>query len=620
MSTYTSVNAASFVAGNLGVNTHLGDIYQNTAYGNLTAVRTAMNYIGFSNIRDDVANGELPRLQTLAGYGFHFDIGRDPLWISNAEFMNRIDQLQAAHPGAITSIEGMNEVDGWAVNYNGLTGVQGAIAEQRDLFNLVHADPLFAKTAIWNFTMMANDAAKYSALGNLSSIASAQPMHYYYGSGSVAGWWPVMLNCGQADIPGGGHVMTEIGSSTATSESWGVDETVQAKQTLDVFMNAARTNTKVFFYELADESHANTPLENNYGLFHSDWTPKPAATALHNVTTILTTGADPNAAPDSFSYTVSGLNANNGYTTVFTKSANVHDIAVWQEPNMWNATTHTEIANPANPVTVNLGATYASIDVYDPLVGTSPIQHITGASSVTVSVSDHPLIIEVNSGSGSTSGSVSGPIPTQSSGVTVSGADPAVYTGTANADTIVGADGANNALFGGDGADSITGGTGFDRVNGNKGDDVILGRSAAGDWLSGGQGNDLIDASASHGNNIANGNLGGDTLTGGAGADTLRGGQGDDVIHAGLGGDWISGDLGNNTIFGGQGMDTFHATAGHDSVTGWHAGDHVQVDSGVTFAVAQVNGDAHITFSTGGEMDLLNTQVSSLQAGWIVAA
>src|SRR5262249_52944775 len=106
----------------------------------------------------------------------------------------------------------------------------------------------------------------------------------------------------------------------------------------------------------------------------------------------------------------------------------------------------------------------------------------------------------------------------------------------------------------------------------------------------------------------------------GAGADILRGGQGDDAIHAGAGDDWLSGDLGNNTLYGGQGLDTFRAGAGHDQVNGWHAGDHVQVASGVTWTTSQVNRDVHINFSNGGEMDLMRTQLSSLQPGWIVQA
>jgi beta-glucanase (GH16 family) len=187
-------------------------------------------------------------------------------------------------------------------------------------------------------------------------------------------------------------------------------------------------------------------------------------------------------------------------------------------------------------------------------------------------------------------------------------------------DTLTGDAHGFNVLHGGAGDDSIAGGLGFNQVNGNAGDDTIVGHSAAGDWLLGGQGQDAIDASGSSGNNILNGNLGGDTLTGGSGSDTLRGGQGDDVLHAGSGNDWISGDLGNNTIAGGQGMDTFHAGAGHDVVAGWHAGDHIQVAAGVTYGVAQVNADVHVTFSNGGEMDLLNVQQSSLQNGWIVSS
>jgi Ca2+-binding RTX toxin-like protein len=170
------------------------------------------------------------------------------------------------------------------------------------------------------------------------------------------------------------------------------------------------------------------------------------------------------------------------------------------------------------------------------------------------------------------------------------------------------------------GDDFITGGPLFNDINGNQGDDTIVGRSTVGDWLLGGQGQDSIDASASTGANVVNGNVGSDTIVGGSGADTLHGGKGDDVIRAGAGQAWISGDLGTNAIYGGGGMNTFDAGPGHDLVAGWHAGDHVQVDSGVTYTVTQVNAGVQINFSNGGEMDLLNTQLSSLQSGWIFQA
>jgi Ca2+-binding RTX toxin-like protein len=194
-----------------------------------------------------------------------------------------------------------------------------------------------------------------------------------------------------------------------------------------------------------------------------------------------------------------------------------------------------------------------------------------------------------------------------------------LINGHAGDDTIdaSGSSGANS-LYGGDGADLIQGGADHNLINGDRGEDTIIGRSQIGDWLCGGQGDDRIDASASTGGDILNGNLGDDTLVGGGGADTLHGGQGDDVIHAGSGADWICGDLGTNTVYGGQGMDTFHAAAGRDVISGWHSGDVVQLATGVTCSVSQVGADVHITFSNGGEMDLLNTQTTSLTGGWLL--
>jgi phospholipase/lecithinase/hemolysin len=200
----------------------------------------------------------------------------------------------------------------------------------------------------------------------------------------------------------------------------------------------------------------------------------------------------------------------------------------------------------------------------------------------------------------------------------VQGSNMSLQGGAEN-DTFAAAAG-SNTLFGGQGEDSILGGTGFDRVNGNQGDDVIVGRSTTGDWLLGGQGNDSINATASTGHNILNGDLGSDTVLGGTGGDSLRGGQGDDTILGGSGPDWLSGDLGHNTLTGGGGADTFHSGGGTDLVTDFSsaAGDHVAVDSGVTFTVSQAASDTVISFSNGGQMTLAGVQQTSLASDWII--
>ena len=53
-----------------------------------------------------------------------------------------------------------------------------------------------------------------------------------------------------------------------------------------------------------------------------------------------------------------------------------------------------------NNITVNLGATYGSVNIYDPTVSTSPIQTLTNVSSVALTVGDHAFIIEIISGLG----------------------------------------------------------------------------------------------------------------------------------------------------------------------------------------------------------------------------
>jgi hypothetical protein len=44
-------------------------------------------------------------------------------------------------------------------------------------------------------------------------------------------------------------------------------------------------------------------------------------------------------------------------------------------------------------VTVDLGATHPVVRVYDPTIGTEPIQTASKAASLKLTFSDHPLVI-----------------------------------------------------------------------------------------------------------------------------------------------------------------------------------------------------------------------------------
>jgi hypothetical protein len=85
-----------------------------------------------------------------------------------------------------------------------------------------------------------------------------------------------------------------------------------------------------------------------------------------------------------------------GSSLVIEASPGVYDIVVWAEPNIWNATTHTPITAPTSMVTLTLGSGSAQISVFDPLTSANPLSVASGASSATVAVTDHPMIIQVS--------------------------------------------------------------------------------------------------------------------------------------------------------------------------------------------------------------------------------
>jgi hypothetical protein len=91
---------------------------------------------------------------------------------------------------------------------------------------------------------------------------------------------------------------------------------------------------------------------------------------------------------------VSGLPAT-GYSLLL-GSSTAFNIAVWIDATVYNPTTATDIVAPAYTATVNLGETFANVAVYDPMIGTTPIATYNNVSSVQISVTDHPLIVQVN--------------------------------------------------------------------------------------------------------------------------------------------------------------------------------------------------------------------------------
>ncbi len=127
-----------------------------------------------------------------------------------------------------------------------------------------------------------------------------------------------------------------------------------------------------------------------WGLVHTDYTPKASAIYLHNLTTILADQSS-NFTPRKLNYTISD------------QPTTVHDLLIQKSNGTLELALWGEQAKGSDDVTVKLGAVQASVKVYDPTLGTAAVQTLRNVSSVTLALSDHPLIIELPSKPAATS-------------------------------------------------------------------------------------------------------------------------------------------------------------------------------------------------------------------------
>ncbi|WP_341303147.1 retention module-containing protein [Pseudomonas sp. TMP25] len=174
----------------------------------------------------------------------------------------------------------------------------------------------------------------------------------------------------------------------------------------------------------------------------------------------------------------------------------------------------------------------------------------------------------------------------------VRSANSSTLTGTFRNEILLGRDGSNDTLNGGDGDDILIGLGGADTLSGGNGNDILVG-GAGNDTLSGGAGIDTasyIDATSAVTVNLGlttgqnTGGAGTDTLSsienliGSGFNDTLIGNNSANLLFGGAGGDTLIGNGGDDFLIGGLGDDTLTGGAGNDTYI-WRSGDtgHDQV-------------------------------------------
>jgi hypothetical protein len=331
---------------------------------------------------------------------------------------------ELAKADALLAFEGNNEPNNWGVTYRGKQGGGRApswlaVAElQRDLYNAVKTDPVLKKYPVWTISeggaevdnvglqfltipkgarCLMPAGTKYADYANVHNYIyhpgspdlkdnktwnAADPTSLckvdgLYGNYGVT-WAKHYRGYSETELLTLPRVTTETGCTIAGP----ITEDVQALNLLTMYLDQFKRGwsyTAVYLLRDRTDEGGN----QSFGFFKADYAPRKAAVYLHNLTTIL---ADKGslAKPGQLPYAIPE------------QPATVHELLLQRSDGTFELVLWNERLKGADEVTVRLGRVYPTVKVYDPTIGTQPVQSRDKVDVLKLTLSDHPLIIAIS--------------------------------------------------------------------------------------------------------------------------------------------------------------------------------------------------------------------------------
>jgi hypothetical protein len=368
----------------IGTNIHMHDNWADEVYGNIPKVETALTYAGIKHARDMLYWDDV----TLALQQIHRDLGTMFDIFAGADVLNKLP----ANAYMIEAIEGSNEPEKFSPSYNGLTRIAASVALQKVMLASVKSHQATQNIPV--FSMSLANLYDYAQVGDISAYTDQLAIHVYpmfLGGNGLSSYDTMKLQMGlNANMaPGKPQVITEGGWWTAPCSA-GATQAAQAKLTLSYLLDAYSLGvTRVYYYELMDAHSNKTSIEDCFGMFNFDFTPKLSATSIHNLNIILADSGG-TSKPGTLTYNLTGMPAN-GHSAIFERSDGAFVFALWRDDEIWDNNGHEVAVTPAT-VTLTPGVTPTSMSAYNALVGTSPIS-ATAEASIQISLSDTPIFV-----------------------------------------------------------------------------------------------------------------------------------------------------------------------------------------------------------------------------------
>jgi len=380
------------------------------------------NYLGIRWLRAGI-EGNIPIVQYIdlhrqAGVRFSWGFGSGSSDL--AKLIETARQVEAA--GALLAFEGPNEPNNWGITYQGQAGGRNLswmpVAKlMRDLCQAVKNDPALRHYPVWSISEGGAETdnvglqfliipkgvdtlmpvgTKYADYANVhnyiyhpnspgladnktwnaSDPTSACKVDGLYGEFGLP-WAHHYRGYSEADL----LTLPRVTTETGTTIGGAITEEIHALNLLSLYLDQFRRGwsyTAVYLLRDRVDEGGN----QKFGFYRPDYTPRKAAVYLHNLTTIL---ADRSflRKPGNLDYSIPG------------EPATIHDLLLQRSDGAFELVVWGERVKGSDNVSVNLGGIRASVNVYDPTLGTSPTQTLTNVRSVPLSLSDHPMIIEV---------------------------------------------------------------------------------------------------------------------------------------------------------------------------------------------------------------------------------
>jgi len=327
---------------------------------------------------------------------------------------------ELAGQGALLAMEGPNEPNNWAVTYQGQKSGGNStflpVAKwQAAFYAAVKGDPILKTYSVFHTSeaggsepdnvglqfltipsgagTLMPDGTQYADYANVHNYICRQPhlidnMAWTNADPVFHGWTDAIYveygktwrkgftGYSNGDLEKLPRVTTETGWVTGGPK--GLTQEQQSRLYLNLYLaQFARGFKHTFIYMLRDAGGSDA----GYGIVEGNYHPKKSATYLHNLTTIL---SDPGIEkPGRLGYTIPN------------HPATVHDLLLQKSDGTFELVVWDEQASGSDDVKVELERESPLVIVCDPTVGTEPVQTVENSRSISLTLSDHPVVIAV---------------------------------------------------------------------------------------------------------------------------------------------------------------------------------------------------------------------------------